>query len=276
MTDARFPEKWLQDRRLLRLSDAAFRLHVTALAWSVSNRTDGTLHEDDLPLIPKVDPARAVELEKNDLWKRTKDQWAILDFEMTQTGSDELAALEGYRHTERVKKARYRAKQAEEAEQGKQRPQGRVPRDSPRDGLQGQSTGTVHGTAQARPGKARTGALRATNGKSDLRSNPSTDVAVSSSQAQPEVDGWPEVAPVGAGGSESLGARDVAGVSNRGNVPPDSHAGSHSGSPHSGLGRTADHPAGQGARRVGVCSVCNEPMRIIEPGQTTHPMCGDS
>jgi hypothetical protein len=39
MTDARFPERWLNDRRLLRLSDAAFRLFVISLTWSVSNRT---------------------------------------------------------------------------------------------------------------------------------------------------------------------------------------------------------------------------------------------
>ena len=41
MTDARMPERWLSDRRLLRLSDAAYRLHLTGLLWSVANRTDG-------------------------------------------------------------------------------------------------------------------------------------------------------------------------------------------------------------------------------------------
>jgi hypothetical protein len=38
MTDARFPERWLQDRRVLRLSDVGFRLFTLSLAWSVSNR----------------------------------------------------------------------------------------------------------------------------------------------------------------------------------------------------------------------------------------------
>jgi len=31
MTDARFPERWLNDRRVLRLSDVDFRTFVTTL-----------------------------------------------------------------------------------------------------------------------------------------------------------------------------------------------------------------------------------------------------
>jgi hypothetical protein len=58
MTDARFPERWLNDRRLLRLSDAAFRLFVISLTWSVSNRTDGVLDTGDLTLIPASTPPR--------------------------------------------------------------------------------------------------------------------------------------------------------------------------------------------------------------------------
>jgi len=50
VTDARFPERWLNDRRVLRLSDPAFRLFVIPLTWSVSNRTDGDLYDDDLRL----------------------------------------------------------------------------------------------------------------------------------------------------------------------------------------------------------------------------------
>ena len=62
MTDARFPERWLNDRRVLRLPDDAFRLFVLSLAWSVANRTDGVLKDDDLPLIPGYSPEPAAAL----------------------------------------------------------------------------------------------------------------------------------------------------------------------------------------------------------------------
>jgi hypothetical protein len=56
VTGACFPERWLNDRRVLRLSDPAFRLFVTSLTWSVSTRTDGELY-DDMLLTPCVDLA---------------------------------------------------------------------------------------------------------------------------------------------------------------------------------------------------------------------------
>ena len=56
MTDARFPDRWLHDRRLLRLSDSEFRTFVTSLTWCVSNRTDGRLEHDDLAMVPPADP----------------------------------------------------------------------------------------------------------------------------------------------------------------------------------------------------------------------------
>jgi hypothetical protein len=65
VTDARFPERWLNNRRVLRLSDRAFRLFVISLTWSVSNRTDGELYDDDdLLLIPRVDLAAASRLTR--------------------------------------------------------------------------------------------------------------------------------------------------------------------------------------------------------------------
>ena len=40
MTDARLPERWLNDRRLQRHSADHYRAFVNALLWSVANRTD--------------------------------------------------------------------------------------------------------------------------------------------------------------------------------------------------------------------------------------------
>jgi hypothetical protein len=116
MTDARFPERWLNDRRLLRLSDAAFRLFVISLTWSVSNRTDGVLDTGDLTLIPGVNPAAAGELARAGLWMAggspspTAAPWLIIEFASTQTSSSELQILTNARRREREKKRRQRAR----------------------------------------------------------------------------------------------------------------------------------------------------------------------
>jgi hypothetical protein len=140
MTDARFPERWLNDRRLLRLSDAAFRLFAVSLTWSVSNRTDGELDASDLALMPGIDPTAAGELVKAGLWMAggspspTAAPWLIIEFASTQTSSSELQILTNARRREREKKRRQRAR------------------------LLGDVPGEVSpGTAPDRPGQARPG-----------------------------------------------------------------------------------------------------------------------
>jgi hypothetical protein len=111
MTDARFPERWLNDRRLRRLSDPGFRLFMVSLTWSVSNRTDGVLYPDDLALLADIDPARGAELEKAGLWRREKDCWLVVDFENTQTTREQLEGLDHKRRMDRERKARQRARE---------------------------------------------------------------------------------------------------------------------------------------------------------------------
>lgn len=142
MTDARIPERWLNDRRLLRLSDPGFRLFVMSLMWSVSNRTDGMVYDDDLPLMPTVDAARAPELAKYGVWVRERDFWVIADYAGTQTSAHDLEVLENARRREREKKRRQRARAAPD-----------VPGDSPE--------ARSPGTAQDRTGQARTGSSTA-------------------------------------------------------------------------------------------------------------------
>jgi hypothetical protein len=132
MTDARFPERWLNDRRVLRLPDDAFRLFVLSLAWSVSNRTDGRIYDDDLALIP-ASASGSGQLAKSGLWERVADYWLITVFEDTQTTRADLEHLAGQRRKARDRKRRERAR--------------RVARDVPRD-VTADST---------RPGQARTG-----------------------------------------------------------------------------------------------------------------------
>ena len=74
MTDARFPERWLNDRRIVHLSDRAFRTFVLTLAWAAANRTDGRLDLDDLAFVRGADEACAVELMTADLWESYLDQ----------------------------------------------------------------------------------------------------------------------------------------------------------------------------------------------------------
>ena len=127
MTDARLPERWLNDRRLLRLPDDAFRLFATSLMWSVANRTDGVLYDDDLALIPGVNPGLADPLAKAGLWKREWDRWLIIEFEETQTTRTELEAAARARRAQRDKKRRQRAAKAAAVP-------GDVPRDTTRTG----------------------------------------------------------------------------------------------------------------------------------------------
>lgn len=116
VTDARYPEAWLNDRRVVRLSDAAHRLFVTANAWSASNRTDGFLEVADLALIHGVDPRHQTELVAAGLWTVAVGGLQIMDFHKTQTTKTQLDGLDHKRHQDRERKARERARKRGEPE----------------------------------------------------------------------------------------------------------------------------------------------------------------
>lgn len=115
MTDARLPDRWLTDRRLLRLPDDAFRLFTMSLLWSVANKTDGVLYDDDLALVPAVDRSCGGQLVKAGLWQREADYWVITEFADTQTSRDELNALAARRRADRSRKAAERTRKARSA-----------------------------------------------------------------------------------------------------------------------------------------------------------------
>jgi hypothetical protein len=109
MTDARFPERWLNDARLQRVSPAAYRLFANALMWSVSNRTDGHVPTWALGLIPWSEPGDAKELVQVSLWlDHISDGWIIGDYEDTQTTRDDLEILTRGRRTQAASKRRRR------------------------------------------------------------------------------------------------------------------------------------------------------------------------
>jgi hypothetical protein len=150
MVDARMPDRWLSDRRLLRLSPSAFRTFVMALMWSVSNRTDGLIEPNDLDLIPGASPDDLHELVRRELVERDGGFLRLVDFAATQTSRAELEVLENVRRREREKKARQR-----EAKAGK----GGDPEETDGDSPPGTSPGTVprDRTGKARQGQARQG-----------------------------------------------------------------------------------------------------------------------
>jgi hypothetical protein len=143
VTDARFPDRWLTDRRLQRLKDIEFRSFIQALTWSVSNRTDGVVEPGDLWGIPGFDPDSARVFVDAGLWVDCGEHWLIVDFAATQTTRSELEALERVRARDREKKARKRAAQSD------------VPGDTPQDSPRGQDGG-LHRLGKARQGKEET------------------------------------------------------------------------------------------------------------------------
>jgi hypothetical protein len=137
--DTRFPVEWLLDRRIQQLSDADHRAFVNAFMWSVANRTDGRVACADLALIPGMSDSAAA-LVAAGLWAVVDETgWLITDFESTQTSRAEHEMLERARRKEREKKARQRAKVAQQ-EPGQNPVQGDSPEGRPR--------GHVPGTTQ--------------------------------------------------------------------------------------------------------------------------------
>lgn len=161
--DARYPERWLTDRRVLQLGDEAYRLFVTGLAWSVANRTDGVLTDAELGLLPRVDKQFAWELENAGLWLRDRDgsQWLIVDYAATQSSKDELDQLDRVRLGWKTQKRKQRA-----ASEGQS-----TGSSSGQSG--GPSTRTSVGKAKARQGK---GALE--EGDGSQRNGPRSEAPV--------------------------------------------------------------------------------------------------
>lgn len=142
MADARFPGRWINDRRVMGLEPVHFKCFVVSLAWSVENRTDGVILLDDLDFIPRFDASSVTAFVAGGLWLETSaNEWLIAEYAVTQTTKSEFVVLENARKREREKKARQRQRGRDAANP--------VPRDVPGD--------MSPGTAQDRQGQARTG-----------------------------------------------------------------------------------------------------------------------
>ena len=109
MTDSRLPERYLTDRRILRLTDTERNSYIMGTLWSVSNRTDGRIERDDLQFIPTFNLASIPALTRTGLWSEETEGWVDTEFDKVQTSKDDLEVLDNARRADRVKKARQRA-----------------------------------------------------------------------------------------------------------------------------------------------------------------------
>lgn len=162
MTDARFPERWLSDARLQRVSPEAYRAHGNALMWSVSNRTDGAIPVWALPMVPHLTEAHARELASAGLWAGSaRDGWMILDYDDTQTTAAQLAAAAAARRADKIRQRRHRAHVAGDHSLCGDRTctNATVTRD-----ITGDVTVESTRTGQARPGQAVRGPGNSANG----------------------------------------------------------------------------------------------------------------
>lgn len=134
MTDARFPERWLNDRRLQFAAPETFRVFANLLMWQASNRSDGHIPGDALPLIPHASTAEMGALVTAGLLDPDigGDGWYITPAYLDpQTTRDQLEAADEARRKARDKKRRQRARAAAP----RAAVPGDVPRDSTRTGL---------------------------------------------------------------------------------------------------------------------------------------------
>lgn len=113
MTDARLPERLLMDVRVSRLPADAWRSYTHSLMWAVSNRTEGFIQPEDLPMIPMFRHGDQDALTRSGLWVEWGRGWWIDRFDLDQTTKAQLEAAERKRAGERERKARQRQREKE-------------------------------------------------------------------------------------------------------------------------------------------------------------------
>lgn len=84
-------------RKVAPLSDAAFRLHITAGCWSVEERTEGKIPFDVPATLPRAQRGSKLENTISDLiarglWERTEHGYVIHDFLNYNLSNDDAAA----------------------------------------------------------------------------------------------------------------------------------------------------------------------------------------
>jgi hypothetical protein len=181
--DARVPERYLVDRRVMRLAPVHFRSFILATLWSVSNRTEGRVGHEDIDFIPGFAVTSPPVLVGAELWKEEPDHWFLVEFPATQTSKAQLEAAEQKRRSDRERQARHRNKSVQfEQTADSDRD---VTRDNERD-----VTVEDKGKASARQGEAKYLGSDGINTDSENRSTGEVDIE------------WP-TAPIPGAGEQS-------------------------------------------------------------------------
>lgn len=112
MTWTRLPDTLNSDPRFMRLSDAAFRLHVKALVWANQMLTDGLVPEDALDALAYRQPNPeflVAELVKVGLWQKLPDEDS---WQMDWSDQEESENVIARRRRIADKQARYRERKS--------------------------------------------------------------------------------------------------------------------------------------------------------------------
>lgn len=108
---ARFDDRFPSHRKVRLLSDAAFRLYVSAVCWSAENLTDGVVKTNELRLVADVKSAsrRAKELVDYGLWETLPGTgWLIHDYAEYNPTAEQVRAE---RKAKTARQQRWRDKQ---------------------------------------------------------------------------------------------------------------------------------------------------------------------
>jgi hypothetical protein len=107
---ARFDDHMPSHRKIRPLTDAAFRLWVSAVCWCNANKTDGFIGADDLRFVADVaDPHAAVpQLTAKGLWEEVAGGWIVHDF---HDYNPSVADVDAARKLKTARQQRWREKQ---------------------------------------------------------------------------------------------------------------------------------------------------------------------
>jgi len=91
----KFDDQFPIHRKVSRLSDAAFRLHVEAIFWCARNLTDGFIGQGDLVSVSRYRRPQGyvAELVNGGLWDVVDDGWQIHDYLDWQDSRDKVLRI---------------------------------------------------------------------------------------------------------------------------------------------------------------------------------------